>query len=107
MKQLFIDDFIVQEIDNLARKLHQPTKFRGNAVVRPEYRWENCQIQIRTTPAWVPDEGVFKMIYYASAESLDPAVKLDVTGAPSGGETFACYATSTDGVNWEKPFLEL
>ena len=107
MKQLFIDDYIVQEIDNLARKLHQPAKFRGNAVVRPEYRWENCQIQIRTTPAWVPDEGLFKMIYYASAESLDPEVKLDATGAPSGGQTFACYATSTDGVNWEKPFLGL
>ena len=63
MKHLFIDDHQLEEIDNLARKLHQPHKFRGNAVVRPENRWENCAIQIRTTPAWDPEEGLFKMLY--------------------------------------------
>ena len=41
MKALFIDDHVVEEIDNLARKLHQPQKFEGNVVLRPEYRWEN------------------------------------------------------------------
>ena len=102
MKHLFIDDYDVEKIDNLARKLHQPEKFERNAVVRPEHRWENGAIQIRTTPAWVPDEGVFKMLYYGSAEPSDPD-----TGKPSGGGSFICYATSTDGVNWEKPFLGL
>ena len=97
MKQLFIDAGIVENIDNLARKLHQPEKFRGNAVVRPESRWENGAIQIRTTPAWVPEEGLFKMLYSAAAEPL-----------PTGeGGPFICYATSPDGVNWEKPFLGL
>ena len=107
MKHLFIDDHGVEEIDNLARKLHQPEKFPSNVAVRPEHRWENGSIQIRMTPAWDPDEGLFKMIYLASAESTDPEVKLDVTGAPTGGESFYCYATSTDGINWEKPSLGL
>jgi hypothetical protein len=31
----------VEEIHNLARKLHQPEKFPGNVVVRPAHRWEN------------------------------------------------------------------
>jgi len=104
MKQLFIDDGIVEQIDNLARKLHQPQKPREYAVVRPEHRWENVGIQIRGAPAWVPEEGIFKMIYGASAESLDPEAKLTSMGYPTG-EGFMCYATSTDGVNWEKPFL--
>ena len=94
MKHLFIDDHEIEAIDNLARKLHQPRKERGNVVIRPEYRWENNSIQIRTTPVWLPDEGVFKMIYLTGAEGLDPGVSLDVTGAPAGGESFACYATS-------------
>lgn len=47
------------------------------------------------------------MIYLTGAEGLDPEVRLDVTGAPAGGESFACYATAEDGVNWEKPFLGL
>ncbi|MEW6751097.1 MAG: hypothetical protein AB1505_08965 [Candidatus Latescibacterota bacterium] len=107
MKHLFIDDHEVEAIDNLARVLHQPCKFAGNAVVRPEHRWENCAIQIRTTPAWDPQDECFKMIYLAAAESADPEVRLDVTGAPAGGESFYCYARSTDGVNWEKPSLGL
>ena len=47
MKHLFIDDYELEAIDNLARKLHQPKKFRGNAVVRPEDRWENM-LQVRS-----------------------------------------------------------
>ena len=107
MKHLFIDDHEVEAIDNLARKLHQPQKQRDNVVIRPEYRWENNGIPIRTTPVWLPDEGVFKMIYLTRAEGMDPEIRLDVLGAPTGGESFACYATSEDGVNWEKPFLGL
>ena len=107
MKHLFIDDHELEAIDNLARKLHQPQKFRGNAVLRPEHRWENCSIQIRTTPAWDEEEKLFKVVYMASAEGDDPNVTLDPTGAPKGGESFFCLATSEDGVNWEKPTLGL
>ena len=107
MKHLFIDDHELEAIDNLARKLHQPQKFRGNAVLRPEHRWENCSIQIRTTPAWDEQEKLFKVVYMASAEGDDPNVTLDPTGAPKGGESFFCLATSEDGVNWEKPTLGL
>jgi hypothetical protein len=107
MKYLFVDDHDLDEIDNLARKLHQPEKFPDNVVLRGEYRWENCGIQIRSTPAWDPDTQRFILIYLAAAESQDPEVRLDATGAPTGGESFYCYATSTDGINWEKPFLGL
>ena len=100
MKHLFIDDDSVDRIDNLAQVLHQPQKFERNAVVRPEHRWENGHIQIHTTPAWIPSEGVFKMLYYACAEPSDPH-----SGDPA--RDFFCYATSTDGVNWEKPVLGL
>ena len=105
MKHLFIDDHDIEAIHNLARKLHQPVKFAGNVAVRPEHRWENCGIQIRTTPAWDPVSACFKMIYLASAESRSGDFRLDDTGAPAGGESFYCCATSTDGINWEKPFV--
>ncbi len=98
-RRLFIDDGDVDRIDNLARVLHQPRKFHGNAVVRPDRRWDNCSIQIRTTPAWDPDAQRFHMIYLAAAEADDES--------PEGGQSFACYAVSEDGVNWEKPELGL
>ena len=105
MKYLFVDDENIEVIENLARKLHQPEKFDNNVVIRPDYRWENVGIQVRTTPVWVPDEGVFKLIYNTIAEGTTPAA--DVTGAMYGMDRYACYATSTDGVNWQKPFLEM
>jgi len=71
-KYLFIDDHDIEAIDNLDRRLHQPQKFARNVVIRPEYRWENVGIQIRTTPVWLPDENIFKMIYHGSAEGPDP-----------------------------------
>ncbi|MHB0935148.1 MAG: hypothetical protein ACYDCO_00245 [Armatimonadota bacterium] len=107
MKYLFIDDHHLDTIDNLARVLHQPEKFPNNVVLRPEHRWENSGIQIRTIPCWDPEAKRFTLIYLASAEGANPEVKLDPTGAPAGGESFYCYATSEDGINWEKPFLGL
>jgi len=107
MKYLFIDDHEIETIDNLARKLHQPEKFPGNSVLRPEHRWENCGIQIRTLPAWDPEAERFTLIYFTSAEGQDAQVTFDPSGAPKGGESFYCYATSPDGINWEKPFLNL
>ncbi len=99
-RRLFIDDGDVDRIDNLARVLHQPAKFHGNAVVRPDRRWDNCAIQIRTTPAWDPEARRFHMIYQSAAEPLD-------VEPPEDGRSFACYAASEDGVNWEKPELGL
>ena len=96
MKQLFIDDHGVQQIHNLARKLHPLEKFPANAVVRPENRWENAGIQIRTTPSYNPEDGLFRITYKASAEALDDA-GLGPRGAP-GGQSFTCYATSEDAI---------
>ena len=107
MKHLFIDDYEVEAIDNLARKLHQPRKQHDNVVIRPEFRWENNAIQVRTSPVWLPDESLFKMIYLTNAEGIDPQTSVDATGAVANTESFACYATSQDGVNWEKPVLGL
>lgn len=106
MKQLFIDDGDVAAIDNLARVLHQPQKFHGNAVVRPDQRWDNCAVQIRTTPAWDPEAQRYHMIYLAAAEGQDAdRTRLRSGWAPEGGESFACYAVSEDGANWDKPQL--
>ena len=100
MKQLFVDDHGVQEINNLARKLHPLQRFHANAVVRPENRWENEAIQIRTTPSYNPEDGLFRMTYKAASEGAD--VGLARTGR---GQSFTCYATSEDAINWDKPNL--
>ena len=113
MKHLFIDDHEVESIHNLARKLHQPEKFHANAVVRPEYRWENQMIRMGGSVAWDPEDRLFKLIYLGTAAApvstvgSAAALKLHPAGDAGAAKSFSCYATSTDGVNWEKPFLGL
>ena len=104
MKYLFIDDYHVERIDNLTCKLHQPEKFPGNAVIRPEYRWENVACAIRNTPVWDPEQLIYKMVYAGKGEDVEH----EVAGNPNAPrKVMSCYAVSEDAVNWEKPFLEM
>ncbi len=108
MKYLFIDDHHIAEVENLARTLHQPVK--QGAVLQPARRWENIGVHIQTAPMWDPDEQVYKLVYGSGAEPADlTAADLLMTNvsAPNRGQNFFCYATSEDGVNWERPLLEL
>ena len=108
MKQLFIDDHIIERTDNLVRKLHQPDKF--GAVLRPEYRWENIGPTITTAPMWDPVERIYRLVYGTATEPVDITISdlmMSTVSAPQRGQNFFCYAVSTNGVNWEKPFLGL
>ena len=108
MKQLFIDDHIVERTDNLVRKLHQPDKC--GVVLRPEYRWENIGTTITTAPMWDPVERIYRLVYQSSAEPVDITISdlmMSTVSAPKRQQSFFCYAVSANGVNWEKPFLGL
>ena len=80
-KQLFLDNHVLARLERVERNLHQPEKY--GPVIRPDRPWEGGSIQIRGGPSWNPREK-FWMIWY------------------SGG-----YATSVDGLHWEKPVLSL
>ena len=81
-KRLFLDDRGLSALRNLKIQLHRPAKY--GAVIRPDRPWEDQYLQIRTGPSWHPDEKVW-MLWY------------------TGGS----YATSQDGVHWDKPILGL
>ena len=108
MKHLFIDDHIIERIDNLVRKLHQPEKV--GAVLRPEYRWENIRARSTCAPMWDASEKIYKMVYQAIGEPVDMTISdllMDTGSAPKRSQSFYCYAISKNGINWEKPFLKL
>lgn len=91
MRQLFLDDTLVEQATQLRSKLHSPEK-RG-AVLKPDTLADGNRIQTYgTVPMWIPDEQVFKLIYMAfPPESAD--------------EIGAALAISKDGLHWEKPVL--
>ena len=108
MKYLFIDDHNVEQVENLARILHQPRKH--GAVLRPEHRWENNGTTLNNAPIWDSEKQVYKLVYGCASEPVDwtadDLFMRGVTG-PRRIDSYFCYAESADGVIWEKPTLDL
>jgi hypothetical protein len=100
-KQLFLDDRVVQEIRGGARVWNTPAKYPNNPVLRGDRPWENWVAYPDGGPVVLhdQDERVFKMWYQTFFD--DPAT-------PRYDQKYLmCYATSQDGLRWEKPDLGL
>ena len=89
-KHLFLDDHVVQETSGLLRTMHQPDK-RG-AVLKPDVPSDGSLIQVRSAPMWVPEEGVYKLVYLAYGEA-------------NRGVVGPALAVSKDGLDWQKPVI--
>lgn len=91
-RQLFVDDFLVEQT-TLKRTFHQPKYYAGNPVLKPDQPWEldaRAYAMPFSDGVWYdPKDKIFKMWYYSG----------------SGGVT--CYATSKDGIHWDKPKLDV
>lgn len=97
-RQLFVDDFLVEQT-NLAREFHYPEKYSGNPVLTAETPLERGQRAGKTfakhacvTPKsgglwWSPEKQVFELWYEA------------------GWLGTVAYATSKDGLIWERPSI--
>jgi hypothetical protein len=91
-RQLFVDDFLVQET-TLKRTFHRVEYCKDNPVVKPDQPWENKRRGWFAAPfsggVWFdPQDKLFKMWYCG------------------GYLATVCYATSKDGIRWEKPKLD-
>lgn len=93
-RQLFIDDFLLGDVDRVERVIHQPTRFAGNPVISADLPTDGRMITLRDAPSWDEQEQVWKLWYYRYGD--------DGNGAGGSG-----YARSKDGIHWEKPVLGL
>ncbi len=86
-KYLFLDDYVIDQMEGLKRTLHQPEK-RGQ-VLKPDRFWENGRVSAKSAPIWFPDEGVYRWVYRCT------------------GKDYTALAVSRDGIHWDKPCLGL
>lgn len=84
-RQLFVDNVVIEHVDNLVRTLHHPERDSANPVIRTDQPWED-EIGYATV-LFDEEEGRFKAWYDAR-----------------GG---IAYAVSDDGVQWDKPSIGL
>lgn len=97
-RQLFVDDFLV-ETTTLHRTYHLATYYAHNPVLRPDRSWETKResgghpaptAMVFSDGVWYdPQDELFKMWYMAGYT--------EGTG----------YATSPDGIRWNKPMLDV
>ena len=93
-RQLFIDNFLIAETD-LERKMYKARKLAFNPVFKPETVLEQGPYGIPgASPKdggiwWDPKDKLFKMWYEA------------------GWLYTMAYATSKDGIHWDRPLLDI
>jgi hypothetical protein len=93
-RQLFVDDFLIEQT-TLRRTFHRPAYYADTPILKADQPWEQGGQGPFAAPfsdgVWYDaKDGIFKMWYYASH-----------------GVGTTCYATSKDGIRWEKPSLDV
>jgi len=91
-RQLFADDFLIENT-TLKRTFHQAEYFPENPILKPDQPWEQ-----ETYPTAMPfSDGVW----------YDPAERIFKMWYMGGYCASVCYATSADGIHWNKPSLDV
>ncbi|MBI83852.1 MAG: hypothetical protein CMJ81_11690 [Planctomycetaceae bacterium] len=110
-RQLFVDDVIIQQLNGASRTLHQPARYAGNPLMFPLYPWEG-RMELYGTVCHDTETGQFRMWYTGLGEmGISPmGVKNETRWAHLGFDPerllySICYATSGDGIFWERPNL--
>ena len=98
-RQLFVDDHLIAST-TLRRTPHAVEKYPGNPVLLPVKPWEGQYALLYGTVIRDEEEGIWKawystMNHFRYTQSIFPE------------STYLCYATSRDGIHWEKPELGL
>ena len=93
-RQLFVDDFLIEQ-NTLSRTHHLPAYHPDNPVMRPDKPWEGkgssaCAMAFSDGVWFDPADQQFKMWY--QTHQMPRAT---------------CYATSKDGIHWDKPALDV
>lgn len=91
--QLFVDDYLVASKDKVVRTYHPFEKDPRNPLIKADRPWEGNNVYLYGTV--LPNESGpgYRMWYHALPETKgDDAYRL-------------LYATSRDGITWEKPNL--
>jgi hypothetical protein len=100
-RQLFVDDFLIEQ-SSLVRTFHRAEYHPASPILTPATAWEKRdpyadRTQTHPNPAAMPfSDGVF----------FDPQSRLFKMWYMGGYQENTCYATSTDGIHWERPSLD-
>jgi hypothetical protein len=102
---LFLDDEHITRLGNLRRVVNPPTPHPENPVFRGDRAWEKFGVSQMGTVLFDEKENLYKF-WYLPLMGCGPTRPLTIDGLTfTQSRTFVAYATSKDGVHWDKPSL--
>lgn len=102
-----LDSRVVAEAVNARLALGQPEKHPANPVFQADKPWENSLNNLHPNVIWDEDEHLFKMWYKCVLAEKDVIAQMDQPSTVHDVGWYLLYATSRDGVKWDKPELRL
>jgi len=103
-RQLFVDDFLIEQT-TLKRDFHSAEYHPDNPVLKPDKPWEATRHP--DLPKWRESWSAPMACPFSDGVWYDPADKLFKMWYMNGYCDATCYAISEDGINWEKPALDV
>ena len=100
---LFVDDSAVEAREGVVRTIHAGRKL-GRPVLEPERPWEGQRIYVYGTIHYDEETQLFRMRYMSSLRRSHGHQMPEPRRTPAD---LVLYATSHDGVKWERPNLGL
>ena len=108
-KTLLLDSTLIQSSENIRIAVGQPKKFPGNPLFGEELPWEPRFDNMYPNVIWDESDGLYKCWYNPFLVEVE-----DWLGSSDERKRWLyprqsglCYATSKDGIHWEKPKFDI
>lgn len=106
-KLLLLDRRVVESADNARLVPGKVAKEARNPLFQADKPWEISLNNLYPNLLWDEEEGLFKLWYKCVLADLDVIAKMDGPRTVHDVGWYLLYATSRDGLAWDKPALGL
>ncbi len=101
-RQLFVDDFLIEQT-SLVRTFHRADYHPANPILSPATKWEKYDSYADRTHTHVNQAAM----PFSDGVFFDPESRLFKMWYMGGYNENTCYATSRDGIHWDRPVLDV
>lgn len=106
-KLLVLDSRVIESAENARLMPGTVTKHAGNPLFQADKPWENSLNNLYPNVVWDEEHAVFKMWYKCVLADKEAIAQMDGPSTVHDVGWYLLYATSKDGLTWEKPALGL
>ena len=106
-KHLVLDSRVIVSANNARLVPGTVVKEPRNPLLHADQPWENALNNLYPNVLWDAEERVFKLWYKCVLADKEVIAKMDTPSTVHDVGWYLLYATSKDGVAWDRPALDL